>query len=252
MCSLRLRQAEHQHARRPIAETLQIGFEDTKHGQGICFAELCARRFSRVNQRAVRCEDSERFIIAEQAAHTLGKRQRRSRRLGPRDQDRGLAVRTNKARAGASQRAAEAQPESRKRSRRGGPADGSVAARRIICAAAGLLLSKRRCTHSRVSAAPNSAAPAAFAHRIREASALHSQAGHGLVAVAASRGSRNRASSDSTNVMRRNSLPKEFLIGPGRCGVHGAKPSAAGLGRITLIAVSTGVAAPFWALPVRG
>src|SRR3984957_14801221 len=115
-----------------------------------------------------------------------------------------------------------------------------------------MLLSTRRSTHSRVSAAPNTAAPAAFAHRIREASALHSQAGHGLVAGAASRGSRNRASSDSTNVMRRNSLPKEFLIGPGRCGVHGAKPSAAGLARITLIAMPAGVAAPFLALHVRG
>lgn len=37
-------------------------------------------------------------------------------------------------------------------------------------------------------------------------------------------------------------MPKEFLIGPGRRGVHGAKPSAAGLGRITLIAAPKGVA----------
>jgi hypothetical protein len=130
-------------------------------------------------------------------------------------------------------------------------AEQNVAARRTICAAAGLLMSKRRCTQSRVSAAPNSAAPAAFAHRIREASALHSQAGHGLVANAASRGSRNRASSDSTNVMRRNSLPKEFLIVRGRCGVHGARPSAAGLGRITLIAAPDGRALGHLALACR-
>jgi hypothetical protein len=42
--------------------------------------------------------------------------------------------------------------------------------------------------------------------------------------------------------MRRNSLPNQFLIVRGRCGVHGARPSAAGLGRITLIAAPDGVA----------
>ena len=151
---MRLRQAEHQYARRAIAEPLQIGFEvflsqlqgrrraadierlgggglDAQRGQGICSAKLCARRCSGVNQRAVRCEDGERFVIAEQAADTLGKRQRRSRRLGRRDQDRGLAVRNNEARAGAGERAAEAKPESAQafearrtgRWQRGGEAD---------------------------------------------------------------------------------------------------------------------------------
>src|SRR4029077_2325342 len=116
-------------------------------------------------------------------------------------------------------------------------------------AAAGLLLSKRRCTHCRVSATPNSAAPTAFAHSIRVASALHSQAGHGLGAAAASRGSRNRASSDSTNVMRRNSLPNEFLIVRGRYRVHGAKPQATPLGRLTLIAGSRRPVTAIWPCP---
>ena len=64
-----------------------------------------------MNERAVGCEDGERLVIAEQAADTLGERQRRSRRLGRGDQDRGLAVGNNEARAGAGERAAEAKPE---------------------------------------------------------------------------------------------------------------------------------------------
>ena len=131
MRSLRLRQAEHQHARRVhrrgVADWIR-GFLSNARARSRCrhrapwrrpgcrgseFAPpSCARRFGRVNQRAVRCEHGERFVIGEQAADTLGKRQRRSRRLGRGDQDRGLAVRNNEARAGAGQRAAEAQPES--------------------------------------------------------------------------------------------------------------------------------------------
>ena len=54
--------------------------------------------------------------------------------------------------------------------------------------------------------------------------------------LAASRGSRNGANSDSTIGMRRNSLPNEFLIMRGRvrrpcCGPGGRRAS-----RITLIA----------------
>jgi hypothetical protein len=44
-------------------------------------------------------------------------------------------------------------------------------------------------------AAPKIAAPAAFAHNIREPSALHSQAGHSRVASDANRGCRNTARS---------------------------------------------------------
>jgi hypothetical protein len=44
-------------------------------------------------------------------------------------------------------------------------------------------------------AAPKIAAPTAFAHNIREPSALHSQAGHSRVASGANRGCRNTARS---------------------------------------------------------
>ena len=73
--------------------------------------KLCACRCGGVNQGTVGGEGGERFVIAEQAADTLGKRQRRSRRLGRNDQNRGLAVRNNETRAGAGQRAAEAKPK---------------------------------------------------------------------------------------------------------------------------------------------
>ncbi len=53
-----------------------------------------------------------------------------------------------------------------------------------------------------VLAAPKIAAPTAFVHSIRDASALHNHAGHALVASAASRGLRNGANSDSTFGMR--------------------------------------------------
>ena len=68
------------------------------------------------------------------------------------------------------------------------------------------------------------------------ASALHSQAGHALVANAASSGLRSGASSDSTIGMRHGTrLSKEFLIVRAVRGVHGARPLAAEEGEITLI-----------------
>jgi hypothetical protein len=88
-----------------------------------------------------------------------------------------------------------------------------------------------------VVAAPKIAAPTAFAHSIRDPSALHSQAGHALVASTARREWRNRASSLSTIDMRDGTrLLKEFLIVPGVRGVHGGGPFAARQARITLIA----------------
>src|ERR1700749_4243897 len=44
--------------------------------------------------------------------------------------------------------------------------------------------------------------------------------------------------------MRRNSLPNEFLIKRGRCGVHGADRSDSGLGGITLIGTGGPAARP--------
>ena len=108
---MRLRQAEHQHARRAIAETLQIGFEDAERGQGILSAKLCACRCGGVNQGTVGGEGGERFVIAEQAADTLGKRQRRSCRLGRGGEHRAFTIGKADARAEASERTAKARAE---------------------------------------------------------------------------------------------------------------------------------------------
>ena len=82
----------------------------------------------------------------------------------------------------------KSEPKPRSRSSRSWAAAGSVAARRMIWAAEASPTSKRRRVQALTVAAPNIAAPTAFAHRICDPSALQSQAGHALVASAARRG----------------------------------------------------------------
>ena len=102
-------------------------------------------------------------------------------------------------------------PNPRKRSRRACPVDDRVLARRMISLAAGCFVSNWRAVHALVLPAPKIAAPTAFVHKIRDPSALHSQAGVALVAWskswAASRGSRDWANSHSTIDIRQNSSP---------------------------------------------
>ena len=153
-----------------------------------------------------------------------------------------VTIGQRKARADTGERAAEARPKTAQ------AFEPRLPSRRQRCCEPGNLdggwmfrVEQRRFAHSLVFAAPKIAAPTAFAHRIRDPSALHSQAGAALVAWsaswAASRGSRDEAAnSDSTIDMRRNSLPNEFLIVRAARAVHAGPSTPAGQGGITLIA----------------
>ena len=94
---------------------------------------------------------------------------------------------------------ASGAPKPRKRSRRAKGSDrpappcGSVPASRATCTAAECLASNRKSAAAAGVAASKMAAPVGLAHRMRLPSALHSQAGCGLMAWAASRGSLSQA-----------------------------------------------------------
>ena len=169
------------------------------------------RRLGRIKKRALAGEGRKGTpAIGKQPAHALAQRQRRPRRLGGDDQDGRCAVGENEARANTGKRASEVAPNPRRRSSRGWPDVGRVAARRTISAAVASLAPNRRSWHSPASAAPKIAAPTAFAQMMRDPSVLQSHAGAGPVAwavsFAASCGSRNGANADSTSGMRRNSF----------------------------------------------
>src|SRR5450759_3767630 len=85
----------------------------------------------------------------------------------------------------------------RSRSSRGATTRGKVPARRAICAALGLLDSKRSDASVPGETASKIAAAMGLAHRTQFASALHSHTGVGLKACAASRGSFSQANWNS-------------------------------------------------------
>ena len=179
-------------------------------------------------------------MIGKQPLDALAQRQRRSRRLGRDDEDRGLAV----ARASDAHRCRSERGRSRRRSRAAVPAALAPRTARFSPAGAlppqpGLWPRTGVACISTASAAPKIAAATAFAHKIRDPSVLQSHAGKEpnawSMSWAAIRGSRNGANSDSTIGMQRNSLPNEVLIEPAVRPVHAAPPSPDLQGGITLI-----------------